>query len=160
MSICYLSLGSNMGDRERNIREAVALINDHERIDVRKVSSIYLTAPLGYTEQADFLNIALQAETTLFPQDLLEVCMSVEEQLQRVRTIHWGPRTIDIDILLFDDIYINNPVLSIPHPMMMQRLFVLFPLAEINANLRWQGKSVKEYMDQIQDQQVCVYKPW
>lgn len=160
MSICYLSLGSNIGDRERNIREAVALINDHERIDVRKVSSIYLTAPLGYTEQADFLNIALQAETTLLPQDLLEVCMSVEEQLQRVRTIHWGPRTIDIDILLFDDIYINNPVLSIPHPMMMQRLFVLFPLAEINADLRWQGKSVKEYMDQIQDQQVCVYKPW
>ncbi|MEM5771078.1 MAG: 2-amino-4-hydroxy-6-hydroxymethyldihydropteridine diphosphokinase [Bacillota bacterium] len=157
---CYLGLGSNMGDRERYLRKAVGLLAEHEAIKIRKVSSIYATAPVGYTAQPDFLNVVLHAATSLSPESLLAVCLSVEQQLERIREIRWGPRTIDIDILLFDDIEVHTSRLTIPHPQMTQRLFVLLPLAELAPDLRMRGGAVKTDIRKIQDQRVQVYKPW
>ena len=157
---CYLGLGSNMGDRERYLRKAVGLLAEHEAIKIRKVSSIYATAPVGYTAQPDFLNVVLHAATSLSPESLLAVCLSVEQQLERIREIRWGPRTIDIDILLFDDIEVHTSRLTIPHPQMTQRLFVLLPLAELAPDLRMGGGAVKTDIRKIQDQRVQVYKPW
>lgn len=160
MADCYLGLGSNMGDRESYLRKAVKLLAKREAINVRKVSSIYATAPVGYTAQPDFLNIVLHAETSLSPESLLAVCMSVEQQLDRIREIRWGPRTIDIDILLLDEIEVHTSRLTIPHPRMTQRLFVLLPLVELAPDLRIRGVAVKTYILQIQDQHVQVHKPW
>lgn len=160
MSFCYLGLGSNLGDRERNLRNAVELLNVYKGIKVLKISSIYITKPVGYTEQPDFLNIVVQIETTLSPTDLLAACMFVESQLKRIRKIRWGPRTVDVDILLYDDKSINTPQLSVPHPLMGQRMFVLIPLAEITPQLRWQGKTIQERISEIGDQEICLYKPW
>lgn len=160
MSFCYLGLGSNLGNREQNLRNAVELLNAYGEIKVLKISSIYATKPVGYVEQPDFLNIVVQIETTLSPADLLAVCMSVEGKLKRTRTLRWGPRTVDVDILLYDDLIINTPRLSVPHPLMGQRMFVLIPLAEITPHLYWQGKSVQERISEIHDQEIHVLKPW
>lgn len=160
MTICYLGLGSNLGEREQNLRKAVDLLNMRDEISVRKVSSIYATAPVGYTEQPDFLNIVIQVAATLSPTDLLEVCMSVERRLKRIRRLRWGPRTVDVDILLYDDADIKTPRLSIPHPRMTQRLFVLMPLAELEPELSVHGKTIKDHIAKIHDQKIRRYKPW
>lgn len=160
MTVCYLGLGSNLGDKEDYLRKAVNLLAAHEGIQVCNISSIYATAPIGYTEQPEFLNIVLQVQTSLQPEDLLTVCRSVEQQLKRVRDVRWGPRTIDIDILLYENSQVHTPELTIPHPLMLQRLFVLLPLTEVAPDLRFQGIKINKYISKIQDQHVLVYKPW
>lgn len=160
MKFCYLGLGSNLGDREQNLRKAVELLNANKEINLLKISSIYAAKPVGYLEQPDFLNIVVQAETTLSPADLLAACWSIEGQLKRIRTYHWGPRTIDVDILLYDDLRINTPQLAIPHPLMEQRLFVLIPLAEISPQLCLHGRTIQERISEIGDQEIFIYKPW
>ncbi len=135
MSVAYISLGSNMGDKVDSLKQAVALLNAHEEIKVTAVSSVYDTDPVGYEDQDLFMNIAVAVETTLSPVQLLEVCQSIEEELKRVRIIRWGPRTMDLDIVLFDDQVIDTERLIIPHPRMHERGFVLVPLAEITMDL-------------------------
>lgn len=127
--IAYIGLGSNMGDREENIRRAVALLAEAVRVVTR--SSLYETGPVGYEEQADFLNAVTMVETTLSAGELLALCCSIEARLGRVRSRAWGPRTIDLDILLYGDTILNTPELQVPHPRMAERKFVLAPLAEI-----------------------------
>ncbi|MCM3639480.1 2-amino-4-hydroxy-6-hydroxymethyldihydropteridine diphosphokinase [Sporosarcina luteola] len=131
MNIAYLSIGSNIGDRLHHLKEAVRALHSHEGIDVTKVSSIYETAPVGYTEQADFLNLAVSIATSLDPFELLAACQQVENGLGRVREIRWGPRTVDLDILLYNNDNIEAENLIVPHPRMGERAFVLVPLLEI-----------------------------
>lgn len=127
----YLGLGSNLGNREENINLAADMLRNAPGIRVTRVSSHLNTAPVGYTEQPDFLNAAMEIETSLTAHELLEQCHRIEKQLKRERIIHWGPRTIDLDILLFGDLILKDASLTIPHPRMAEREFVLKPLSEI-----------------------------
>lgn len=127
----YLGLGSNIGDRKQQLLKAIDLIGNIKGIKVTKQSSIYETAPIGYTDQPNFLNLCLEIETELSPQQLLKHCLDIEQQLHRLREIRWGPRTLDIDILLYSDNIIETDNLSIPHPRMQERAFVLIPLNDI-----------------------------
>ncbi|MDT8901276.1 2-amino-4-hydroxy-6-hydroxymethyldihydropteridine diphosphokinase [Anaeroselena agilis] len=128
--IC-LGLGSNLGDREGNIAAAVARLAAWPGVTVERVSSLYETAPLGYTDQPDFLNAVASVSTTLTPHELLAACLAVERALGRERKVRWGPRTVDIDVLFYDDVVLEAAELTLPHPRFHERCFVLVPLAEI-----------------------------
>lgn len=130
-TVAYLGIGSNIGDRRANLDRSIELLKSSDGIEVRKVSPFYNTAPVGYLEQPDFLNGVVEIETTLTPHELLKVCGSVEENLKRIRVTRWGPRTIDVDILLFGDSIVSADDLVIPHPRMHEREFVLKPLNDI-----------------------------
>lgn len=127
----FLGLGSNMGDKEGTLQEAVRLLDAVSGIQVLRSSSLYETDPVGYTDQDVFCNLVLEAAVTLSPQKLLEVTQRIEQQLGRTRDIRWGPRTVDIDILLYGNERVDSDFLHIPHPRMTERAFVLIPLAEL-----------------------------
>ena len=127
----YIGIGSNMGNKEENLKSAIKYVNDSENIEVTKESSFMLTKPWGYTDQDDFLNCVIEVETILEPEELMDVLLNIEEMLKRERIVRWGPRTIDLDILLYDDLITNNEKVIIPHPRMHEREFVLRPLNEI-----------------------------
>ncbi len=131
MNKAFISIGSNIGEREIYLEEAVKALSDREDTKVESISSIYETAPVGYTDQADFLNIVIGIETTLTASDLLSVCQGIEQELGRKRVIRWGPRTVDLDILLYNEEKIETESLIVPHPRMAERAFVLIPLLEI-----------------------------
>ncbi|MDN4495357.1 2-amino-4-hydroxy-6-hydroxymethyldihydropteridine diphosphokinase [Ureibacillus aquaedulcis] len=135
MNRVYLSLGTNIGEREQNLQLAVQLLKDKPNVNVKTISSIYETAPVGYVDQPAFLNIALGIETSHSAADMLEICQSVENELGRVREIRWGPRIIDLDILLYNNDNIETENLIVPHPRMFERAFVLVPLLEIAKSL-------------------------
>jgi len=127
----YLSLGSNIGERLNYLTQATQRLNDHPQITVEKISSVYETKAWGLEEQADFYNIVLVIDTDLEPLELLSECQKIETELDRTREIHWGPRTIDIDILIYQNIRVTSDVLVIPHPYLLERPFVTTPLTEI-----------------------------
>lgn len=131
MTKVYISFGSNMGDREQQIQNALALLEQLPETLVTNVSSLYETAPVGGVAQDDFLNGVAEVETQLTPIALLDELQDIERKLNRVRKIHWGPRTIDLDIVLFGDEVITQERLKVPHPFMHERSFVLIPLNEI-----------------------------
>jgi len=131
MATSYLSLGSNIGDRLDYLTKATKLLNAHKNIIVVKISSVYETAAWGLENQAAFYNIVLEIETNLPPKELLEACQKIEIELKRTREIHWGPRTIDIDILLYGNIELNEKSLTIPHKYLLERPFATIPLTEI-----------------------------
>ena len=126
----YLSAGTNLGDRETNLQEAIASLDRHRAI-VRRVSSLYETEPVGFSNQSWFLNIAIELIYDLTPLTLLDCCQEIERGQGRVRTFPNAPRTLDLDILLYDDRVVRTSRLTIPHPRMAQRKFVLVPLAEL-----------------------------
>jgi 2-amino-4-hydroxy-6-hydroxymethyldihydropteridine diphosphokinase len=130
----YLSLGSNLGDRESNLRAAIAKLGEFG--DVIAVSSLYETEPMEFTAQPWFLNCAVALRTKLMPKLFLSRMLAIEQQMGRRRNRPKGPRTIDIDILLFGNSVISTPQLDVPHPAMHQRRFVLEPLAEIAPDVR------------------------
>ena len=129
MSRVLLGLGTNMGDRRRNLQEAVARLRT--AMTVTAVSPVYETAPWGDTEQPDFFNICLAAETTQAPLELLQFLKQTETELGREKSRRWGPRLIDIDILAYENQVIQEKNLMIPHPHIAERTFVLAPLADI-----------------------------
>ncbi len=129
----YLSLGSNMGDRLGHLKAATHALAQSENIEVIKVSSVYETDPWGYEDQRPFYNAVIRIRTTLSPMELLRLCQTIEHQQHRVRQVRWGPRTLDIDILMYGDRAVNSLELTIPHPRMEERDFVLVPLAEITS---------------------------
>jgi 2-amino-4-hydroxy-6-hydroxymethyldihydropteridine diphosphokinase len=131
----YLSLGSNIGDREAHLRKAVERLVEND-VRMLRTSRIYETEPVGYKDQAWFLNQVVEAETTLFPMQLLTRTSRVERELGRVRTLRNGPRTIDIDVLFYGTAVVDTKRLQIPHPRLAERRFVLAPLAELAAGLR------------------------
>ena len=130
----YLGLVSNIGNRELQLNEAIKILHAYQGIQVTQVSHIYETEPVGYTNQPKFLNLCIEIETELNLQSLLKCCLTTEQQLHRKREIRWGPRTLDIDILLFGDQIIEQDNLSVPHPRMKERSFVLIPLNDIATN--------------------------
>jgi 2-amino-4-hydroxy-6-hydroxymethyldihydropteridine diphosphokinase len=130
----YLGLGSNVGDREEYIEQAIFLLSKTPGLKVIKKSASYETEPEGNTDQPQFLNAAVEVQTTLDPYRLLSVVQETENALGRERDVEWGPRTIDLDILLYDDQIISDDKLQIPHPLLHERLFVLKPLSEIAPN--------------------------
>jgi len=132
----YLSLGSNVGDREEYIEQAITLLRETPGIKVIRRSSNYETQPQGNKNQPLFINAAVEISTHYSPQTLLELLQGFEDTLGRDRSIEWGPRTIDIDILLYGDEIVSDDNLTIPHPLMHERLFVLEPLAEIAPNVK------------------------
>jgi 2-amino-4-hydroxy-6-hydroxymethyldihydropteridine diphosphokinase len=131
----YLSLGSNVGDREGNLRKAVERLASQD-VRVLRTSRIYETEPVGYRDQGWFLNQVVEAETALFPMQLLTRIGRVERELGRMRLVPNGPRTIDIDILFYAAAVVDTPRLEIPHPRIAERRFVLAPLAELAPDLR------------------------
>jgi 2-amino-4-hydroxy-6-hydroxymethyldihydropteridine diphosphokinase len=135
MSTVYLSLGSNIGDREQHLQEAIRLLAGGA-VRVVKVSSLYETEPVDYLDQPWFLNAVLEAQTDLPPHELLSILRTIESQMGSKKAFAKGPRLIDLDILLYDDATIDTADLQVPHPRMLQRNFVLVPLAEIAPTLR------------------------
>jgi len=138
-NLAYLSLGSNLGDLEGNLAAAAQRIAALPETVLLARSGLYRTAPVGYLEQDWFLNAVLKISTGLAPLELLAATQNIENELGRQRTIHWGPRTMDIDILLYNQEIIDLPRLRVPHPEMANRLFVLTPLAEIEPALSITG---------------------
>ncbi|WP_071461114.1 2-amino-4-hydroxy-6-hydroxymethyldihydropteridine diphosphokinase [Bacillus massilinigeriensis] len=132
----FIALGSNMGDRFYNLEQAVRHLDSNEKIEVVNVSSVYETDPVGYEEQAPFLNMVVEVRTDLDPFLLLETCHKIEQSLGRKRELRWGPRTVDLDILLYNQEDIETDTLIVPHPRMWERAFVLVPLSEINQSAR------------------------
>ncbi|OFV96538.1 MAG: 2-amino-4-hydroxy-6-hydroxymethyldihydropteridine diphosphokinase [Acidobacteria bacterium RIFCSPLOWO2_12_FULL_54_10] len=152
MPVVYLSLGSNVGDRMENLRDACRKLNQKE-IRIRKASSVYETEPVGFLEQAWFLNCAVEAETSLDPLALLREIKEIEKNLGRQRELPKGPRTLDIDILLYDDLLLTSREITLPHPEMTSRRFVLEPLAEIAPDLVAPGtaKTIREALAELKD---------
>jgi len=131
MNEAFISMGSNLGNRMGNLKKALSLLSSHPSITVLSVSSVYETDPVGYTDQEDFLNLVCRIETDLTPLSLLMYSQTIEQILHRERTIRFGPRTIDVDILTYDDLVIRTDELTLPHPRMSERAFVQIPLREI-----------------------------
>lgn len=127
----FLGLGSNIGSRLETLQRALDQLGEEAGVRVQRCSRIWETAPVGGPEQDHFLNAVLEVDTDLEPHDLLTVCNRVEDRLGRTRDVRWGPRTIDIDILLIDDLTIADGTLTVPHPRMHERAFVLLPLLEL-----------------------------
>lgn len=135
-AVAYVSLGSNIGEREQTLQDAIMRLHRLDEVEVIASSSMYETEPVGYTEQPAFINMALALATTLPPQQLLEAMLAVEKRLGRVRYFQNGPRTIDLDLLMYDDVRMESADLTLPHPRMFERSFVLIPLVELMESIK------------------------
>lgn len=145
--IVYIGLGSNLGNKSENILNALDSIKDIEGVNIKKLSSLYLTAPWGKTDQDDFINQVIEIETDLSALDLLYRLQDIEIKLGRQRDGKWGPRIIDLDVLLYGEEIIHLEELEVPHPYLLERLFVLIPLAEINSELEFpNGSKIREVL--------------
>ena len=128
---CYIGIGSNLGDRQKNIEDAIQKLQNTEGLEIKKISHIYETEPVGGPIQPKYLNAAIEIETELEPRELLLAMQKIENQLGRERTVRYGPRTIDLDLLTYGDKKIDEPDLKIPHPRMAEREFVQRPLRDL-----------------------------
>lgn len=154
MARVFISLGSNIGDRLAYIQQAVSLLSMTDKIKIVKSSSFYETEPWGNKNQNWFVNAAVALDTELSPVELLKLCQSVEMQLgrNRVNQEKWSERTIDIDILMYDNLVMSNDILSIPHPYMHKRAFVLVPMLEVKSDLVHPvfKKTISELYDELE----------
>ena len=150
----YLSLGSNIGDKKAYLEAALERLNQLPQTSLAAVSSFYETAAWGKTDQDNFLNICCQLKTELAAQQLLIECQQIEKNLHRICYEHWGPRTIDIDILLYGSEHIATESLKVPHPYMTERAFVLVPLFEIAPSLEICGHSITSYLKTLNLEEV------
>jgi 2-amino-4-hydroxy-6-hydroxymethyldihydropteridine diphosphokinase len=128
----FIALGSNMGNRYNNLLSAIKNLKSHSKIQLVNSSSIYETDPVGYEDQALFLNMVIEIKTAYNALELLDTCLQAELELGRKREVRWGPRTIDLDILMFNQENIETEKLTVPHPRMLERAFVMIPLLEIH----------------------------
>ena len=157
MKIAYLSLGSNMGDRESHLSQALADLD--EAVEIVKVSSLYETLPWGEMNQDNFYNIVVEIKTNLPPTDLLRLCQKIENNHGRERKEKWGPRTIDIDILLYGEDKVSKLDLQIPHPYMNDRDFVIIPLTEINPQIELNGVKMTELRKKFDKEKLTQITP-
>lgn len=148
MHRAWLGLGGNIGDPVAAMRRALQHIDGRADAQVSRVSPVYRTPPWGLAEQPEFLNAAAEIRTRLEPEALLDAVLETELQLKRVRSVRWGPRTIDIDVLAYENIEANSERLTLPHPRMTERAFVMVPLADIAPDLMISGKRVREWAAQ------------
>ena len=147
----YLSMGSNMGDREAYLKQGIDKLNEHEQIQVLKVADMVETEPYGNVDQEKFLNTAVKMRTLMTPKELLNYIHSVEDEAGRTREVHWGPRTLDLDITFYDKLIYEDDTLILPHVDMENRDFVLKPLCQIAPNFRHPilGKTVTQLLDRL-----------
>jgi len=134
MSIVYIGIGSNLGDRQKSCLRAIELLQERGIVVIKK-SSLYETEPWGYKDQPQFINMAIEGETEFNPKELLMVLKNIEREIGREESLRWGPRKVDLDILLFDTIILTEDSLEIPHPLLHKRDFVLKPLCEIASDI-------------------------
>lgn len=161
MTSVWIGLGTNIEPRETHFIRALEKISSHQQIEMKHISSIYETEPVDYTDQADFLNMVVEIETELNPDEVLRYCQEIENDLGRVRTVRYGPRTLDLDVLIYGKEIVDAPDLSVPHPRMQERVFVLVPLAEINEDIYVPGldKTVQEILiDLPEADRTGIYK--
>ena len=161
MNTCHIGIGSNLGDREANITKSIKLIKKKCRI--AEISSIYETEPVGFKNQEWFLNCAVKIQTKLSAEELLDFLQSIEKMLNKKIKIKNGPRTIDLDILFFNDGIIRKKNLVVPHPRLHKRLFVLKPLGEINPKLKHPllKKTIKEILESLKSRKIVrMYNPF
>lgn len=141
----FLGLGGNIGSPIQAMSDALSALEARQDTEILAVSSVYQTPPWGPIAQDDFLNAVAHCKTHLAPQDLLDACLQTEETLKRVRRVRWGPRTIDIDVLIYGDAIIDTETLTVPHPRMLERAFVMVPFAEIAPQHILNEKSALEW---------------
>ncbi len=153
--IAYIGIGSNLGDKVYYCEKAISEILKIDRHKLLAKSSFFKTEPIGYTSQDWFVNGVIEIETDLEPSGLLQTLKAIEEQLGRRKTFRWGPRAIDLDILFFDDLHIQTEELTVPHPHIQDRKFVLIPLAEINRKFIHPllKKTIQELLDNLKEDQ-------
>ncbi len=149
MKTAFLGLGSNLGDRRWHLAEALRHLAADPAISVVRGSSIYESKPVGVIEQPDFLNMVVQVETAHAPLEFLAVCLDIETALKRERRVRWGPRVIDIDVLLYDQLVWRDDRLVLPHPRMHERSFVLIPLEEVAPEIKVNGMSIRALVTQV-----------
>ncbi|MBC7075871.1 MAG: 2-amino-4-hydroxy-6-hydroxymethyldihydropteridine diphosphokinase [Syntrophomonadaceae bacterium] len=151
MKSVYIGLGSNSGEKAKNLQNAVKMIENTEGINVKRTSSFYLTAPWGRIEQEEFVNQVIEIETDMSARDLLDKLQEIEIKMGRLRRGRWGPRIIDLDILLYGDEVLDFAELKVPHPYMRERLFVLVPLQEIAPNIAFpdDGTTIEEVLGRV-----------
>lgn len=159
MAEAGLSLGSNLGDRAEAIENALRLLSENPGVTLLARSRLYRTAPWGDENQEDFLNACALVETNLSPHDLLKLCLDVERQLgrDRAKSRRWGPREIDIDVLFYDEVKLSEPELTLPHPHMFERAFVLVPLSDIAGTRNVAGSSINEAMRKLDRSGVSLW---
>lgn len=153
MSRVFLSLGSNQGDRAALLREAANRIQSTDGIAEFKVSSMYETAPVGKVDQPAFFNVAAELQTSIGPFELLRGLQRIETAMGRVRSVRWGPRTIDIDIIMYDQMVMQTESLTLPHPRARERAFVLIPLLELDPNLTLGRESIRRLLDELRQRE-------
>jgi 2-amino-4-hydroxy-6-hydroxymethyldihydropteridine diphosphokinase len=144
MKVAFLGLGSNIGDRRQQIAAALHALSDDAAVVLLTGSSLYESKPVGVVDQPDFINLVVQVKTSHSPLALLAVCLGIESALGRERRERWGPRTIDLDLLTYDEVVLRDEQLSLPHPRMAERSFVMTPLAEIAPNLKVHGEKSRD----------------
>lgn len=147
----FLGLGSNIADRKKNIEDAIFYIKQNRKIKIIQASRMYESPPWGYKNQENFYNQAIKIQTDLDPYELLILVKSIEEKMLRQTLFKWGPRNIDIDILLFSNIIIKGDFLNIPHRYLLKRCFWLVALAEFDDTIKVQGESIVEILEREQD---------
>lgn len=140
MNTAYVALGANLGDPAATVKAAFAALANLPESRVVHCSSLYRTAPVGMTEQPEFVNAVAELDTTLAPEAVLEALLDIEKRFGRIRAERNGPRTLDLDLLLYNDQFVDLPRLTLPHPRLHLRAFVLYPLAEIAPNLKIPGR--------------------
>ena len=147
----YIGIGANLGDRKKTLQDATGILNAKPEIAVIAASAVYETAPIGVVDQPYFLNAVLQVHTNLSARNLLNYLLAIERKFGRQRETRWGPRTLDLDILLYGDAIINQPGLQVPHPYLHERAFVLVPLCDLNPDLKHPvlGQSIQFLTDAL-----------
>jgi len=162
MNTAYIGLGSNIEPRKQYLDDAIEKLSERDGINLGKISSVYETAPVGYTNQDHFLNMVIEIKTTLGNLELLEVCQQIERQLGREKTFKDGPRTIDLDILFYNHENRELETLRLPHPRMQERAFVLVPLCEIAPDLVMpnSGKLVEDLLHALPEKDLEDVVKW
>lgn len=162
MNKAFIGLGSNIQPRRKYLDEAIQTLQENKEIEIMQQSSIYETAPVGYENQDAFLNMVLEIDTSLSNMTLLEVCQEIEQKLGRERTIKNGPRTVDLDILLYNNENRELPRLRIPHPRMHERAFVLVPLYEIAPDkvMPTDGALIEDLYNRLSNKELSGVKKW
>jgi len=158
--IAYIGLGSNLDNPADQVLSAIEELQRLPASQLIATSSLYSSAPVGQIEQDDFINAAAMIETALMPLDLLDELQQIETRHHRQRLVHWGPRTLDLDLLLYGDLLIDHPRLRVPHPEMIRRRFVIEPLLELNPDIeiptsRLSGRTL---LSSVQDQQLSLFQ--
>ena len=159
MTLAYIGIGSNLGDKVEYIKQALSELEASEGIRLLRVAAFYETAPWGNTNQDWYLNTVAEIHCQLPPKRLLEVCLAIENRLGRMREVRWGPRTLDLDILLYGQENIDLPELQVPHPRLAERAFVLVPLAELRPDLLLTQGTVQELAERsLEEQEIRKLK--